>query len=187
MLCSVFREIFVKRTRDATRSVAHRPKIIKTKFKICQKRPKMASNTEKIVLSTLMDSLREIIECPICTNIPINGRYHQCKNGHVCCLMCKPKLQQCPSCREPIDGRCLKLEDLSELVPRQCKFSQGGCKIELVPSLLGNHQIHCQQKLLQCPNVLCLTKILPEFLDEHAKVGVLRASHKISDSKPRIC
>jgi hypothetical protein len=115
----------------------------------------------------MMDSLQliEIVECPVCMEVPRNGPIHQCKNGHVVCNKCKPKLRRCPSCREPIDARSLKIEQLVDLVPGPFKFSQSGCKTELVPSLLRNHEIDCKTKcVMQCRNMHCSTKILPTYL-----------------------
>jgi hypothetical protein len=108
----------------------------------------------------------------VCKVIPINGPMHQCKNGHIVCNLCKPQLLNnlCPTCRDPIVGRAMNIEKLLlELAPRPCKFSQSGCTIELVPSLLRKHENDCETKLLHCPNILCSTKILPKYLDEHLK------------------
>jgi hypothetical protein len=131
----------------------------------------MASNTEHNEI-IVMDSMKEILECPVCTVVPSNGPMHQCKNGHIVCNRCKPQLLNglCPTCRDPIVGRAMNIEKLLlELAPRPCKFSQSGCTIKLVPSLLRNHETDCEKKLLQCPNVHCSTKILPKYLDEHLK------------------
>jgi E3 ubiquitin-protein ligase SIAH1 len=115
----------------------------------------------------MIDSLREIVECPVCMEVPRNGPIHQCRNGHVVCNQCKQRLERCPACREPITGRSLKTEQLLELVPSPCKFSQSGCKTELVPSLIRNHEIDCETKLMQCPRLYCLTKVLPQYLAHH--------------------
>jgi E3 ubiquitin-protein ligase SIAH1 len=146
----------------------------------------MASNTEHNE-STMIDSLREIVECPVCMEVPRIGPFHQCKNGHVVCNRCHPKLNRCPACREPIDGRCLKTEQLLKLVPTLCKFSQSGCKTELVPSLLRNHEIDCETKLMQCPSMTCSTNILPSYLIQHLSMSACKVlSYKCSGDASQV-
>jgi hypothetical protein len=115
--------------------------------------------------------LNSLVECPVCTELPRNGPIHHCRNGHIVCDRCKPELLDCPTCHQPIYGRSLKTEQLLELVPCPCKFFESGCKTELVPSLLSDHEIECEkklkEKLIQCPNIDCLTKILPNYLAKH--------------------
>ena len=46
-------------------------------------------------------SVLNIIECPVCLQIPESSPIFQCRdNGHVVCKICKPKLNEiCPECR----------------------------------------------------------------------------------------
>ena len=44
--------------------------------------------------------LRDILECPVCLQIPNEGPVFQCQRGHIACNICHPKLKICPICRE---------------------------------------------------------------------------------------
>ena len=65
---------------------------------------------------------KDILECPICYETIDSVPIYQCRNGHVVCKNCHPKLKTCPICRVDIikkskcDGpiRNLKLEEMVE-------------------------------------------------------------------------
>ncbi|XP_034937582.1 E3 ubiquitin-protein ligase sina-like [Chelonus insularis] len=67
--------------------------------------------------------LEEIIECPICMNIPLSSIY-QCTKGHSICDICRMLVINCPICQECFIGtrnRCVeeivkKLEDIKSLI-----------------------------------------------------------------------
>jgi hypothetical protein len=149
----------------------------------------MASDSEDNEITVIeIDSLKEILECPVCNEVSRNGPIHQCKNGHIVCNRCNPKLQNdlCPTCRDPIVGRAMNIEKLLDLIPNPCKYSESGCKTELVPSLLRNHENNCETKLLHCPRLFCTTKILPKYLDQHlivaANCKVIKMSNHATSS-----
>ena len=56
--------------------------------------------------------IREL-ECPVCFDFMVPP-ITMCENGHSICPKCKPKLQNCPSCKKPfLQVRNLALESLS--------------------------------------------------------------------------
>ena len=59
---------------------------------------------------------KDLLECPVCFETIDPVPIYQCRNGHVVCKDCHPKLETCPICRELRDGpiRNLKLEDMVE-------------------------------------------------------------------------
>ena len=59
---------------------------------------------------------KDLLECPVCFETIDSVPIYQCRNGHVVCKDCHPKLETCPICRELRDGpiRNLKLEDMVE-------------------------------------------------------------------------
>jgi E3 ubiquitin-protein ligase SIAH1 len=64
-----------------------------------------------------IEQLNEILECPVCFVVPISGPLKTCKNGHMVCSSCEPKLTiGCPVCREPIDTRALQLEKMVDMM-----------------------------------------------------------------------
>jgi transcription elongation factor Elf1 len=82
-----------------------------------------------------IEKLKELLECPICfESVSKSGPLKQCKNGHMVCGSCLPKLTNgCPVCREPIDSRNLPLEKImgmmqqpkSGTIQKQTKNKQG--------------------------------------------------------------
>ena len=65
---------------------------------------------------------KDLLECPICFETIDSVPIYQCRNGHVVCKNCHPKLKICPICRVDIikkskcDGliRNRKLEEMVE-------------------------------------------------------------------------
>ena len=72
---------------------------------------KMRQNA-RVSLSWKMDSEgikkylhfnKDILECPVCYATIKQTPIYQCRNGHVVCENCRPRLTTCPTCRdEPI-------------------------------------------------------------------------------------
>ena len=59
---------------------------------------------------------KDLLECPVCFETIDSVPIYQCRNGHVVCKNCHPKLETCPICRQLHDGliRNLKLEEMVE-------------------------------------------------------------------------
>ena len=62
----------------------------------------------------------------------------QCDHGHMICSTCRPKVRTCHTCRGRYSSeqRLYFAERLLEKVPVACKYSEDGCEMELVPSLM---------------------------------------------------
>ena len=41
-----------------------------------------------------------LLECGVCLEVPSSSPIYQCRNGHLYCKECHPKLQECPVCRQ---------------------------------------------------------------------------------------
>ena len=71
---------------------------------------------------------KDLLECPICFETIDSVPIYQCRNGHVVCKNCHPKLKKCPICRQLHDGpRNLKLEEMVERL--QLSLSEGTKKL----------------------------------------------------------
>ena len=46
-----------------------------------------------------LSDLAELLECPVCTEVPVNFSFLQCKYGHIVCESCHRRLVSCPVCR----------------------------------------------------------------------------------------
>ena len=88
------------------------------------------------ILSLIMDleeevkkCFKDLLECPVCFETIDSVPIYQCRNGHVVCKNCHPKLQTCPICRQLYDGpiRNLKLEEMVERL--QLSLSEGTKKL----------------------------------------------------------
>ena len=44
-------------------------------------------------------NLLELLECPVCFEVTRTGPVFNCRNGHLICSACKPKVKSCPVCR----------------------------------------------------------------------------------------
>ena len=45
------------------------------------------------------EKLLDIMECPVCLEVPRSAPIFSCRNGHLICGTCQPKLDCCPICR----------------------------------------------------------------------------------------
>jgi hypothetical protein len=97
--------------------------------------------------------LEKLINCPICFNLASVGPIWTCKNGHHVCYTCKPKLDNCGSCRQPFTTRNLGLERMRDLIPMTCQF---GCGIEMKSEDIKSHEETCHNgPLLNCADLSC--------------------------------
>jgi len=142
---------------------------------------KMSPKRERVHEETAQD----ILECPICLELPDKPVY-QCKNGHLICRACYPKVKICPVCRENLDSnkplRNLVAEKFLEnmnnngkttykdvLRPRRssvvaqtlaCKNAENGCEIKWKTNgEVIQHQKACKYRLVHCPDLRCSRKI----------------------------
>ena len=61
---------------------------------------------------------KSLLECNVCLEVPSSNPIYQCRNGHLYCKECHPKLQECSVCQEGKDqlGKiiCLLAQKLLE-------------------------------------------------------------------------
>ena len=70
---------------------------------------------------------KDILECPVCFATIKQTPIYQCRNGHVICKNCHPRLRTCPTCRDgPISQRNRKIEEIVESVT-QIEIKTMGC------------------------------------------------------------
>ena len=74
-------------------------------FKILMSVPsvdKSLFNQDPLIISQV-----SLPQCPVCLEtFPRIGQVHQCSSGHFVCGTCRPRCQNCPTCRGQIIGRC---------------------------------------------------------------------------------
>jgi hypothetical protein len=109
--------------------------------------------------------MEDLIKCPICFNLAYEGPIWTCFNGHHVCNTCKPKLDHCGSCRQPITTRNLQLERMRDLIPNTCQF---GCGILMMYEDIKNHEETCHNRpLFYCADLGCNQKFRLKELISH--------------------
>ena len=79
----------------------------------------LTSSASCITSSTLESHL----ECPVCLVVPKSGPIYQCRNGHIFCHQCHPKLRRCPLCKIPLEKlRNLLAEQLTSMIEPNYQF-----------------------------------------------------------------
>jgi len=92
------------------------------------------------------------VECPICLEIALPP-YVQCQNGHLVCGNCRPKLQQCPTCRAPKPAiRNLALDHVASSSQFPCSFFSNGCLSAILLSERARHEQTCIFQPFKCPS-----------------------------------
>ena len=110
---------------------------------------------EKKSENTLKD-LRKDLECPVCWDTPRRVPIFQCRNGHIICQDCQPKLQtpNCPQCRIPYGNetpiRALTAEKCIRQIPHKCIYANQGCQQPpMALTDLETHERECEFRLAQ--------------------------------------
>ena len=71
-----------------------------------------------------LESLKTHLECPVCLSVPKMGPIYQCRNGHLLCKECHPKLKCCPLCQIPLEKlRNLLSEQIVSMLYPEYQFS----------------------------------------------------------------
>lgn len=97
------------------------------------------------------------LECPVCLEYMLPPIVF-CQNGHNICSICKPKLKECPTCRQQfVNIRNIALENIARRVEYPCTNRKFGCKESFPLDFINDHQTICQYAPYTCP-----------FMKEHA-------------------
>lgn len=100
------------------------------------------------------DLLSEL-ECPVCTEYMLPPILF-CVNGHNICPNCKPKLKQCPTCRQPfVNIRNVALEKMARQIEYPCSYWRYGCRKKVNLDIKNKHERVCPYNQYSCP----LTKV----------------------------
>jgi E3 ubiquitin-protein ligase SIAH1 len=108
----------------------------------------------------LEKSLFRNLECPVCMEY-MTPPIILCHNGHNICNTCRPKLENCPKCRQPfLEARNYALEDLCYKVKYPCKFQEEGCQETFSGKHITEHQAVCHHGIHACllgrvPEIKC--------------------------------
>lgn len=72
-----------------------------------------------------LEALKAHLECPVCLIVPKMGPIYQCRNGHLLCRDCHPKMKRCPLCQIGLEKnlRNLLSEQLVSMIYPEYQFS----------------------------------------------------------------
>merc|ERR1712228_85365 len=69
------------------------------------------SNGTVTVFRDLPPDIHKDLECVVCLErmgTPLNEHIYQCTQSHLICYRCRPRLDQCPICREHYSGKFIR-------------------------------------------------------------------------------
>ncbi|KAK8916439.1 putative E3 ubiquitin-protein ligase SINA-like 6 [Platanthera zijinensis] len=111
----------------------------------------------------------DVFDCSVCFNL-LRPPIFQCKNGHIACSSCRPKLHnKCHVCTQFIGRRCLALEKVIESIKCQCQYFKYGCRVTLSFTEKASHEETCSHAPLFCPISGCTFSSSKHVLAAHVK------------------
>jgi len=123
------------------------------------------SKNKLIKLDTLVQKVKEKMECPVCLEIPRKSPVPVCPNGHFVCSKCKTS-DSCPTCRVSIgQGKSLLAAEIVENIDHKCSFND--CDESCYPADLAKHEAVCPHRTVTCPKITCPTTVSLAKLEEH--------------------
>ena len=107
--------------------------------------------------ATAMTGIESHLKCPICFNIPRDLPIPSCPSGHIVCRPCKERVEDCPTCRQPMPANMTNslAAALIEQVQHSCKFSDQGCEVKMILKDLVTHEKQCPERAVKCPVYRC--------------------------------
>jgi len=111
-----------------------------------------------------VDNLKNMVECPICLEVPRKGPIFMCSNGHFLCEKCRR--QNCPTCREVMgNNKSILAVAVIENILHDCKFAE--CEQKYPLDKIEQHEKNCKHRIVSCPYYSdCTEKVpLPKLLN----------------------
>ena len=100
-------------------------------------------------------TMMEVLECPVCFEVPRGGPIYGCPNGHHLCQSCSKRIHTCPVCKDTnLKCRNVLAEKMIEValkdVPIKCKFV--GCAVQSIIDEISEHEKLCPFRIVACPS-----------------------------------
>jgi len=116
-------------------------------------------------LDTLVQKVKEKMECPVCLELPRKSPVPVCPNGHFVCEKCKTT-DSCPTCRVSMgQGKSLLAAEIVENIDHKCSFND--CDKSFYPTDLTAHEAICPHRTVSCPKINCQISVSLAKLEEH--------------------
>ncbi|XP_069680241.1 uncharacterized protein [Periplaneta americana] len=95
------------------------------------------------ILDDYSRGLLSVLECPVCKEF-MGAPITLCEHGHNICGNCRPRLKNCPTCRQKLlSTRNIALEELSTKFKYPCKYRERGCLSMFSKDVINDHEINC--------------------------------------------
>eukprot|EP00090_Calanus_glacialis_P035528 TRINITY_DN60641_c0_g1_i1.p1 TRINITY_DN60641_c0_g1~~TRINITY_DN60641_c0_g1_i1.p1 ORF type:complete len:318 (-),score=87.86 TRINITY_DN60641_c0_g1_i1:96-1049(-) len=99
----------------------------------------------------LMNSLNNILECPVCLTMVRTSPVPSCHNGHIMCSSCWNLTHLCPLCRVKLHEteKCFSqtANTLLQLVTLPCQYQDEGCRAMGSREEMGQHAKECMFRI----------------------------------------
>lgn len=130
-------------------------------------------------MASFQVKVEEIIECPVCFNIPRELPVPSCRAGHIVCRPCKKEMRLCPTCRHSLNYTNTIVGNLAQLAEHKCSFRVFNCNVVTNIHDIIIHEKNCPERLVNCPFRECnksiqLKKFEDHTVDEHCAVDLDR-------------
>ncbi|RZC42314.1 Sina domain containing protein [Asbolus verrucosus] len=101
------------------------------------------------------EEVLKCLECPVCQQL-MRPPIYQCTTGHSFCNICRTKLNECTTCRQPLSNtRNFSLEGFTAFVKYSCAYNQFGCNAIFAVNEISQHERSCEFKVYPCPISSC--------------------------------
>ena len=123
----------------------------------------------------VLEEQQNIIECPVCLQMPREGFVSYCPNGHFVCSQCFDQMKQrgrkdCPKCRAPMqEGKSLLALTVVEQTGQECRLQ--GCS-EMIPvdNIQQHEEEECSWRLVICPGPESCKEMIPfKMVEDHVE------------------
>ena len=95
----------------------------------------------------------DLLECPVCFNIPSQYLMVFCENGHMVCGNCKNRLVNCIQCQAKfVSKKNILVERILDSVTKHCKYKGSGCNKMVLFKDTEDHARQCEFRPIICFN-----------------------------------
>ena len=120
-------------------------------------------------MSDFAAKVLEIIECPVCRNIPRDLPVDACGAGHVVCKQCRKEMTKCPSCRGRLLHTNTIVGHIALIAKHKCSFHIfGQCKYTDNIEEIKEHEKSCLERTVTCPYKDCNKDVQLKQYKDHA-------------------
>jgi len=89
----------IKQQKENLFKVQENLKNVRQELDLAEGRPSKKTDLENFIARQI-EELRLELECPVCLEVTTKAPIFKCSEDHLVCRECRPKLSECPQCRE---------------------------------------------------------------------------------------